>query len=145
MAGQASSLLWRLVKMSRLHCITPRQGRKPSVLSEELLLAQKREVKPCLSRRSPQGRRRTASFAIFCFSKMLLRDCLLFNQAIPHFWQKKWRRGRDSTRAQRSEREHRRPSVEKRRATHKKITLSAPCRKQQRKNEKTQEQVYLHT
>jgi len=37
------SLLWNLVKMSRLHCITPWQGRKPSVLSEELLLAQKRE------------------------------------------------------------------------------------------------------
>ena len=36
----------------------------------------------------------------------------------------------------RSEREHRRPSVEKRRATHKKITLSEPCRKPQRKNEK---------
>ena len=34
---------WNLVKMSRLHCITPWQGRKPSVLSEELLLAQKRE------------------------------------------------------------------------------------------------------
>ena len=31
--------------MSRLHCITPWQGRKPSVLSEELLLAQKREEK----------------------------------------------------------------------------------------------------
>ena len=30
---------WNLVKMSRLHCITPWQGRKPSVLSEELLLA----------------------------------------------------------------------------------------------------------
>ena len=29
--------------MSRLHFITPWQGRKPSVLSEELLLAQKRE------------------------------------------------------------------------------------------------------
>ena len=28
-----------LVKMSRLHCITPWQGRKPAVLSEELLLA----------------------------------------------------------------------------------------------------------
>ena len=39
------SLLWSLVKMSRLHCITPWQGRKPSVLSEELLLAQKREEK----------------------------------------------------------------------------------------------------
>ena len=38
-------LLWSLVKMSRLHCITPWQGRKPSVLSEELLLAQKREEK----------------------------------------------------------------------------------------------------
>jgi len=37
---------WNLVKMSRLHCITPWQGRKPAVLSEELLLAQKREVKP---------------------------------------------------------------------------------------------------
>jgi len=33
--------------------------------------------------------------------------------------------------------------VEKRRATHKKITLSAPCRKQQRKNAKSQVQVYL--
>ena len=44
--------------------------------------------------------------------------------------------GRDSTRAERSEREHRRPLVEKRRATHKKITLSEPCRKPQRKNEK---------
>jgi len=33
--------------------ITPRQGRKPAVLSEELLLAQKREEKTCLSRRSP--------------------------------------------------------------------------------------------
>ena len=31
--------------MSRLHCITPWQGRKPSVLSEELLLTQKREEK----------------------------------------------------------------------------------------------------
>ena len=31
--------------MSRLHCITPWQERKPSVLSEELLLAQKREEK----------------------------------------------------------------------------------------------------
>ena len=31
--------------MSRLHCITPWQGRKPSVLSEELLFAQKREEK----------------------------------------------------------------------------------------------------
>jgi hypothetical protein len=31
------SLLWSLVKMSRLHCITPWQGRKPSVLSEERL------------------------------------------------------------------------------------------------------------
>ena len=31
--------------MSRLHFITPWQGRKPSVLSEELLLAQKREEK----------------------------------------------------------------------------------------------------
>ena len=39
-------LLWSLVKMSRLHFITPWQGRKPSVLSEELLLTQKREVKP---------------------------------------------------------------------------------------------------
>ncbi|MBQ8753935.1 MAG: hypothetical protein IJZ19_02785, partial [Lentisphaeria bacterium] len=29
--------LLELVKMSRLHCITPWQGRKPSVLSEELL------------------------------------------------------------------------------------------------------------
>ena len=38
-------LFWYLVKMSRLHFITPRQGRKPSVLSEELLLAQKREEK----------------------------------------------------------------------------------------------------
>ena len=28
---------------------------------------------------------------------------------------------------------------------HKKITLSAACRKQQRKNEKTQEQVYLQS
>ena len=44
---------------------------------------------------------------------------------------------RDSTAEQRDdEREHRRPLVEKRRATHKKITLSAPCRKPQRKNEK---------
>ena len=34
--------------MSRLHCITPWQGRKPSVLSEELLLAQKREEKTCV-------------------------------------------------------------------------------------------------
>ena len=33
------------VKMSRLHCITPWQGRKPLFLSEELLLAQKREEK----------------------------------------------------------------------------------------------------
>ena len=41
------SLLCGLVKMSRLHCITPWQGRKPSVLSEELLLAQKREEKTC--------------------------------------------------------------------------------------------------
>ena len=50
---------------------------------------------------------------------------------------KKWRRERDSTAEQRDdEREHRRPLVEKRRATHKKITLSAPCRKPQRKNEK---------
>ena len=31
--------------MSRLHFITPWQGRKPAVLSEELLLAQKREEK----------------------------------------------------------------------------------------------------
>ena len=39
-------LLGCLVKMSRLHFITPWQGRKLSVLSEELLFAQKREVKP---------------------------------------------------------------------------------------------------
>ena len=64
--------------MSRLHCITPWQGRKPSVLSEELLLAQKREEK-------------TYVFVppFFGFSKMLLEDCLHFIQAIPHFWQKK--------------------------------------------------------
>ena len=31
--------------MSRLHCITPWQGRKPWALSEELLLAQQREEK----------------------------------------------------------------------------------------------------
>ena len=37
-----------MVKMSRLHCITPWQGRKPSVLSEELLLTQKREEKTCV-------------------------------------------------------------------------------------------------
>ena len=66
--------------MSRLHFITPWQGRKPSVLSEELLLAQKREEK-------------TYVFVppFFGFSKMLLEDCLHFIQAIPHFWQKKWR------------------------------------------------------
>ena len=35
----------------------------------------------------------TASFRhFFCHSKMLLWDCLHFIQAIPHFWQKKWRR-----------------------------------------------------
>ncbi|MBQ7394458.1 MAG: hypothetical protein IJV89_08940 [Lentisphaeria bacterium] len=35
-----------LVKMSRLHYITPWQGRKPSVLSEERLSP--REVKTCV-------------------------------------------------------------------------------------------------
>ena len=71
--------------MSRLHFITPWQGRKPSVLSEELLLAQKREEK-------------TYVFVppFFGFSKMLLGDCLHFIQAIPHFWQKKWRRERET-------------------------------------------------
>ena len=49
----------------------------------------------------------------------------------------------DSTRAKRSEREHRRPQGEKRKATIKKITLSAPCRKQQSKKKKSQGQVTL--
>ena len=39
-------LLWSLVKMSRLHCITPWQGRKPMVLSEERLSP--REEKTCV-------------------------------------------------------------------------------------------------
>ena len=42
------SLLCGLVKMSLLHCITPWQGRKPSVLSEEQL-APREDVKLCLT------------------------------------------------------------------------------------------------
>jgi len=49
-------------------------------LSEELLLAQKREEKTCVFVRH-----------FFCCSKMLLWDCLHFIQAIPHFCKKKWR------------------------------------------------------
>ena len=56
------SLLWSLVKMSRLHFITPWQGRKPLVLSEELLLH--KSVK----------RRLASSLTIF----------------LPEFGQKKW-------------------------------------------------------
>ena len=68
-------LLGNLVKMSRLHCITPWQGRKPMVLSEERLSP--REEKTYVFVRH-----------FFCCSKMLLWDCLHFIQAIPHFCKK---------------------------------------------------------
>ena len=57
---------------------------------------------------------------------------------------------RDKERGIRHERSEVSASIADRRARsagqpHKKITLSAPCRKLQRKNEKTQEQVYLQS
>ncbi|MBQ9088771.1 MAG: hypothetical protein IJY46_08345 [Lentisphaeria bacterium] len=68
------------------------------------------------------------------------------SRPVPLLFKEKWRRKRDSTEAQRDdEPELRRPQGKQRKATHKKITLSATSRKQQRKNEKSQVQVYLQT
>ena len=90
------SLLWSSVKMSRLHCITPWQGRKPSVLSEERL--------------SPREEKTSVFVRHFFYKKMADPSSPI--RATPGQGE------RDSTRAKRSEREHRRPEVEKRRATH---------------------------
>ena len=67
MAGQGSKAFSVFVKMSRLHCITPWQGRKGCAfwVPPSRKATADKEEKSCSSRRSPQGRRRTASFAIF--------------------------------------------------------------------------------